>query len=61
MDGDGEDARQRAEAAPARAGRKSKYAPGMDETAVGRAVTFELDRRERQKAARVRSQLSDID
>lgn len=36
-------------------------APGMDEKAVGRAVAAELDRRERQKAARVRSQLSDID
>ncbi len=36
-------------------------APGMDEKAVGRAVTFELDRRERAKRSRVLSQLSDID
>ncbi|ADU99018.1 phage tail tape measure protein [Alicycliphilus denitrificans] len=36
-------------------------APGMDGQAVARAVAAELDRRERQKSARVRSQLSDID
>jgi hypothetical protein len=36
-------------------------APGMDEKAVGRAVTFEMDRRERAKRSRVLSQLSDID
>ncbi|MFP5443686.1 MAG: phage tail tape measure protein, partial [Betaproteobacteria bacterium] len=36
-------------------------APGMDEKAVARAVTFELDRRERAKSSRVFSQYSDID
>ncbi|WP_422842578.1 phage tail tape measure protein [Acidovorax sp. M2(2025)] len=36
-------------------------APGMDEQAVARAVTFELDRRERAKKSRVYSQYSDID
>lgn len=36
-------------------------APGMDEKAVARAVTFEMDRRERAKSARVASQLHDID
>ena len=36
-------ARQRAEAAPARAGRKSKYAPGMDETARLHAATGKTD------------------
>ena len=35
--------RQRAEAAPARAGRKSKYAPGMDETARLHAATGKTD------------------
>jgi hypothetical protein len=33
----------------------------MDGQAMGRAIAAELDRRERQKSARVRSQLSDID
>ena len=36
-------------------------APGMDEKAVARAVTFEMDRRERAKSSRVASQLHDID
>ena len=35
--------------------------PGMDEKAMARAMTFELDRRERAKRSRVLSQLSDID
>ncbi len=36
-------------------------APGMDERAVARAITFEMDRRDRQSAARRGSALSDID
>ncbi|MEK2611113.1 phage tail tape measure protein [Pseudomonas shirazensis] len=34
-------------------------APGMDPQAIGRAVTAELDRRDREKSARQRSRLSD--
>jgi hypothetical protein len=34
-------------------------APGMDEQALARAVAAELDRRDRAKAARSRSRLSD--
>ncbi|MEF9964994.1 MAG: phage tail tape measure protein [Comamonas sp.] len=36
-------------------------APGMDERAVARAITFEMDRRDRQTASRRGSSLSDID
>ena len=36
-------------------------APGMDPQAVGRAVSFELDRRERERASRRYSALADID
>lgn len=36
-------------------------APGMDEQAIARAVTAELDRRDRAAAARTRSRLSDLD
>lgn len=36
-------------------------APGMDERAVARAVTFEMDRRERAGRSRVMSQLQDTD
>ena len=36
-------------------------APGMDPQAIARAVSAELDRRERAKRSRVLSQLSDID
>lgn len=36
-------------------------APGMDEKAVARAITFEMDRRERAKKSSVNSQYSDID
>ncbi|MBB6579381.1 TP901 family phage tail tape measure protein [Comamonas odontotermitis] len=36
-------------------------APGMDERAVARAITFEMDRRDRQTAARRGSSLMDID
>jgi TP901 family phage tail tape measure protein len=36
-------------------------APGMDEKAMARAITFEMDRRERAKKASVNSQYSDID
>ncbi|MEG1203082.1 MAG: hypothetical protein RSD82_13045, partial [Comamonas sp.] len=36
-------------------------APGMDERAVARAITFEMDRRDRQTATRRRSSLSDIE
>ena len=35
--------------------------PGMDEKAMARAMTFELDRRERAKRSRVLSSMSDID
>ena len=35
-------------------------APGMDERAVARAITFEMDRRDRQTASRRGSSLSDI-
>jgi hypothetical protein len=34
-------------------------APGMDEQAIARAVTQALEQRDRQKAARIRSSLSD--
>lgn len=36
-------------------------APGMDEKALARAITFEMDRRERAKKSSVNSQYSDID
>lgn len=36
-------------------------APGMDDKALARAITFEMDRRERAKSSRVFSQYSDID
>lgn len=36
-------------------------APGMDEKAMARAITFEMDRRERAKKSSVNSQYSDID
>lgn len=36
-------------------------APGMDPHAIARAVAAELDRRERQRSASMRSQLTDID
>ena len=36
-------------------------APGMDEKAVARAITFEMDRRTRQEVSRRGSSLSDID
>ncbi|MDA8455270.1 phage tail tape measure protein [Acidovorax sp. GBBC 3334] len=55
----------RADAAPAPRSTTNQItihaAPGMDEKAVARAVTFEMDRRERAKNSRVASQLHDID
>ena len=35
--------------------------PGMDEQAIARAVTLALNQRDREKAARIRSSLSDYD
>ena len=55
----------RAAAAPAAAGSSSytitiNPAPGMDPQAIARAVAQELDKRERDKGARRRSALQDL-